>query len=115
MSPGTQQPKKAILTSNTSTGYAEDCMYSIFNTRMMHNLSKMIACSLTWYVYQHRSIGMDEFQMVTTTHQDEFYQRAAKSAEDATYCIQQRQGCVGSCIADELMYFQEPHTFTKNA
>eukprot|EP00702_Spironucleus_salmonicida_P008125 EST49416.1 Hypothetical protein SS50377_10344 [Spironucleus salmonicida] len=35
MSPGTQQPKKGILTSNASTGYAEDCLYSIFNNYLL--------------------------------------------------------------------------------
>eukprot|EP00702_Spironucleus_salmonicida_P007853 EST49144.1 Hypothetical protein SS50377_10355 [Spironucleus salmonicida] len=72
MSPGAQQPKKGILTSNASTGYAEDCIHSIFNTRMMHNLSKMVFCSLTRYAAQDRSIGMDEFQMVTTTRRMSF-------------------------------------------
>eukprot|EP00702_Spironucleus_salmonicida_P004609 EST45900.1 Transmembrane domain-containing protein [Spironucleus salmonicida] len=70
---GTRYTRKGILTSNASTGYAEYWLYSIFNTRMMHNLSKMVFCSLTRYAAQDRSIGMDEFQMVTTTRQDEFY------------------------------------------
>eukprot|EP00702_Spironucleus_salmonicida_P003563 EST44854.1 Hypothetical protein SS50377_15249 [Spironucleus salmonicida] len=72
MSPGAQYTRKGILTSNASTGYAEDCMYFIFNTRMMHNLSNMILCSLTRYAAQDRSIGMDEFQMVTTTRRMSF-------------------------------------------
>eukprot|EP00702_Spironucleus_salmonicida_P003857 EST45148.1 Hypothetical protein SS50377_15171 [Spironucleus salmonicida] len=35
MSPGTKYTRKGILTSNASTGYAEDCMYFIFNNYLL--------------------------------------------------------------------------------
>eukprot|EP00702_Spironucleus_salmonicida_P008199 EST49490.1 Hypothetical protein SS50377_10243 [Spironucleus salmonicida] len=37
MSPGAKYTKKAILTSNASTGYAEDCLYFIFNNYLLLN------------------------------------------------------------------------------